>query len=49
MLAAMGLAGLILFYLLGSRALDTGSGWQYFGCLILLIFSIKTFAGIFKK
>ncbi|HUP26502.1 MAG TPA: hypothetical protein VM124_02555 [Candidatus Limnocylindrales bacterium] len=35
----MGLAGLLLAYGLGSRAFDTGSWWQYFGTLLLLVLS----------
>lgn len=35
----MGMAGLVLAYLLISRAFDTGSWWQYLGTLLLLILS----------
>lgn len=36
----MGIAGLVLAYLLVTRALDTGSIWQYSGALILFILSV---------
>ncbi len=35
--------GIILFYLLGSLALDSGSLWHYLGTLLLLVVSIKLF------
>ena len=38
---AVGVILLVLSYALGSRALDTGSYWEYLGCLVALIFSIK--------
>lgn len=37
----MGFIGLVLAYLLITRAFDTGSWGQYFGTLLLLILSIK--------
>lgn len=40
-LMAVGLVGLLLTYLLGSRAFDTGSWWQYFGTLLLLVLSVR--------
>ena len=47
------LAALIMAvaYLLGSRALDTGSWWQYLGTLVLVVLSIRFLfrAGKFKK
>lgn len=39
-----GLIALALAYLLVSRALDTGSWWEYLGTLILLVASIRLFA-----
>lgn len=46
----MGIAGLVLAYLLATRALDTGSWWQYFGTLLLLVLSIRLIAhGIKSK
>jgi hypothetical protein len=36
-----GLLAFVLAYIVGSRALDTGSWWEYFGTLILLIFGIN--------
>ena len=38
---SMGVIGLFLAYLLGSRALDTASWWQYSGTLLLLVLSIR--------
>lgn len=37
----MGIVGLALAYVLGSRALDTASWWQYGGTLLLLILSVR--------
>jgi hypothetical protein len=34
---------LVLVYILGSRALDTGSWWEYSGTLVLIIFGVKFF------
>lgn len=39
-----GLIGLLLAYLLGSLAFDSGSWWHYFGTLVLLIVGIRLFA-----
>lgn len=39
----MGIVGLVLAYLLVTRALDTGSLWQYLGALLLIILSIRLF------
>ena len=48
-LIAAGAAGLLLAYILASRALDTGSWWQYLGTLILLVLSVRLMRRIFKK
>ena len=40
-LVASSVVGLILTYFLGSRAIYTGSYWQYLGTLILLTLSVK--------
>ncbi len=37
----MGIVGLVLAYLLCTRALDTASWWQYFGTLLLLVIAIR--------
>jgi hypothetical protein len=42
-LAVGGLIGLILFYIIGSRALDTGSYWEYLYSLIIIIITIRLF------
>lgn len=38
----------VLAYALGSKALDTGSYWQYLGTVIALIFGIKFIVQSFK-
>jgi hypothetical protein len=38
-----GVIGLILFYIVISRALDTGSYWEYFFALAIIIISIRLF------
>jgi hypothetical protein len=43
------LIGLVLSYNLGTRAIDTGSYWQYLGCLVFLGLSISLIIGTFKK
>ncbi len=45
---AIGAVFLLLAYLAGSRALDTGSYWEYLGCLVALIISIKFIVHSFK-
>lgn len=41
---------MLLAYVLGSRALHTGSYWQYFGTIILLAWGIKrTYRGLLNK
>ncbi len=42
-------AGLVLAYLMASRAIDTGSLWEYIVALILIIISIKYGVRAFKK
>lgn len=42
-LLLMACVGVVLAYLLVSRAFDTGSYWQYLGTLILTILSIRLF------
>ncbi len=37
----MGITGIILTYLLVTRALDTGSIWQYLGTIVLLVLSVR--------
>jgi hypothetical protein len=36
-----GIAGLVLAYLVASRAIDTGSWWEYLGTALIVIFSIR--------
>lgn len=43
-LTGLGTVGLVLAYILASRAIDTGSLWQYIGVLILVIYSIRFLA-----
>lgn len=42
-LAIAGLVGLILAYIVGSRALDTGSYWEYLFTVVVLVVSIRLF------
>lgn len=42
-LALAGLVGLIITYILGSRALDTGSYWEYLFTVIFLIVTVRLF------
>lgn len=42
-LALGGIIGLILFYIVVSRALNTGSYWEYFYSLIIITISIRLF------
>jgi hypothetical protein len=44
-----GIIGLILAYALVSRAIDTGSYWQYLGTFLLLALSVKLFIRSFKN
>lgn len=48
-LIIMSLLGLILAYLLITRAFFTGSWWQYLGTLVLLILSVRLFKRAFAK
>lgn len=41
--------GLILAVALGSRAIDTGSYWEYLGTLVVLVLSGRLLAHAFKK
>lgn len=45
----MSIIGLLLAYLLVSRALDTGSWWQYFGSFLLVFLAIRLIAGNIKS
>jgi hypothetical protein len=49
MLMVQAAIGLVLAYALASRAIDTGSYWQYFGALIVLALSIKLFIRAVRK
>lgn len=42
-----GVIGIILIYLLGSRAVYTGSYWQYLGTFLLLVLTVKLFVKAF--
>jgi predicted tellurium resistance membrane protein TerC len=44
-----GIIGLILAYALVSRAIDSGSYWQYLGTVILFALSIKLFVRTFRN
>jgi predicted tellurium resistance membrane protein TerC len=44
-----GVVSLIVAYAFISRALHTGSYWQYLGFLVFLILGVKLFARTFKK
>ncbi len=41
--------GLVLSYSLATRAIDTGSYWQYLGCVVFLYLSIRLILRTFKK
>jgi uncharacterized membrane protein len=43
---ALGIAGLVIAYLLVSRAIDTGSWWEYLGALVFLILAINRFSSV---
>ena len=47
--AAMGVIGLVLSYLLATRAVDTGSWLEYGAALLLLILGIKRIARAIDK
>ena len=40
---------LVLSYLIASRAIDTGSWWEYLGAVVALVLAIKTFVRSFYK
>ena len=42
-LALAGFVGIVLTYFVASRALDTGSYWEYLLTVVLLIISIRLF------
>lgn len=44
-----GLVGLVLMYALATRAIDTGSWWQYLGSFLLLILSLRLLIHSIKK
>ncbi len=46
---AFGVAFLLLAYISGSRALDTGSYWEYLACVVFLVLGIKFIAQSFKQ
>ncbi|MEO8784909.1 MAG: hypothetical protein ABI221_01055 [Candidatus Saccharimonadales bacterium] len=45
----LALVEIVLAYAVGSRALDTGSWWEYGFTLLLLIGFVKNLVGIFRK
>lgn len=47
--AVMGVIGLVLAYLLGTRAVDTGSWIQYGGALLILVLALKRIARAIDK
>lgn len=47
--ALLGLIGLVLAYLLGTRAVDTGSWLQYGGTLLLFALALKRIARAIDK
>ncbi|HSX46661.1 MAG TPA: hypothetical protein VLF87_01575 [Patescibacteria group bacterium] len=44
----MGIVGLVLAYLLITRAFDTGSYWEYLGTLVLAVLGIRLIVKAFK-
>jgi hypothetical protein len=48
-LLVAGVIGLVLAYAIATRAIDTGSWWEYFGCLVFLVLGIKLIIRAFKK
>jgi hypothetical protein len=42
-IAIAGFVGLILTYIVGSRALNTGSYWEYLFTVVLVVVSIRLF------
>ncbi len=47
--AIMGIIGLVLGYLLLTRAIDTGSWLQYGGALLLFVLAIKRLARAMRR
>ena len=47
--AIMGFVELVLAYLMGSRAIDTGSWWQYVFTVLLLIGGIQNAVQFIRK
>lgn len=47
--ALLGVIGLVLAYLLGTRAVDTGSWMQYGGALLLFALALKRIARAIDK
>ncbi len=45
----MACGGIGLAYLLVTRALDTGSYWQYLGTMLLIVLSIRLFVRGLKR
>ena len=48
-LTVLAVIGLILTYAFGTRAIDTGSYWQYLGCAVFLVLSIRLLQRAFRK
>jgi hypothetical protein len=48
-MALTGIISLGLAYLLASRAFNTGSWWEYFGTLVLLISAVNRFKNFIKS
>lgn len=46
---AIGIVLLVVAYLVGSRALNTGSYWEYLGCFVVLYFAVKFIVRAVKK
>ncbi|HUD08116.1 MAG TPA: hypothetical protein VMQ52_03495 [Candidatus Saccharimonadales bacterium] len=47
-IAAIGVVSLAIAYLLVSRAIDTGSWWEYFGAVIFLSVALNQFLNSIK-
>jgi hypothetical protein len=48
-LVVSGVVGLLIAYALASRAIDTGSWWEYLGCFVFLVLGAKLLVRAFKK
>ena len=44
-----GVVGLLLSYGIATRALETGSYWQYLACFVFLFLGLKLLTKSFKK